>query len=107
MRTETNQREPKRTVESGDEMLYMPSSETNGVVEMAYKLIGTGPQFPRPYEQSASTAAEALNLQEAIKNLCGEATIFDANGRKICVEELWRAKDNEQAQEPLASAISS
>lgn len=56
---------------------------------MAFKVIGTGPQFPTPYIRNVSTAAEALGLYQPTRKLCGHVTI-EASGREVSLAELTR-----------------
>jgi len=61
-----------------------------------FKVIGTGPQFPEPYVQDASSAREALVKRGAVEGLCGRATVQDFSGRNVTLMELQqiaRAQD--------------
>jgi hypothetical protein len=69
---------------------------------MTYTITGTGPQFPRPYEQKAWTATHALTMQAAIEKLCGSAVVRDADsGRKIELAELIGLMGEEAEAERL------
>ena len=56
---------------------------------MAFKVVGTGPQFRKPYIREVSTAAEALKLYEPTRKLCGNVVI-EADGREVNIAELER-----------------
>lgn len=68
-----------------------------------YEIVGTGPQFPKPYSLKAETAEEALNLQEKVANLCGNAAVYDGRGNEVSVAELCKAasREREAARERL------
>jgi hypothetical protein len=63
---------------------------------MSYQILGTGPQFPEPYKIPAETAADALNKRQAVEELCGQASVLDANGREIPILELRRLAHQEK-----------
>ena len=64
---------------------------------MAYTVVGTGRQFPKPVELKGDTAAEALNKWRATMGLCEHVAVLNDDRQEVGIAELERLAEEEQA----------
>lgn len=62
---------------------------------MAFKIIGTGPQFPGGYTGTASSAGAAITELVTKRKLCGHATVYDDSGSEVSESKLRLIKEQE------------
>ena len=54
----------------------------------AYRIIGTGSQFPKPFIAEVESAGEALTKLRATRKLCGHAEVERGDGTRLTEAQL-------------------